>query len=528
MKGGSGFAPPRPLSRAVETPSQAPWGPAPSRTAPIVPFLLAFVACVQGPGHGQGGVAERWREAQALWERGDVGAWDAWRSLPADTPEGREAHRRLQEADVHYREGVRRLREGRRDAREELRRGLEIAPMDPRLYLPLARGCRERGLIDRAKEYYLKFLAGVPDAPEAGDARREVRELDAELGWVFDLQAVPEREEGGVISAPIAAGAAVALLGAIALGVHVLRRRGTSLERLAEDSPELHPAVAYLVGSLRHELLKHRIGAVGDALRALDRGDASDEHLAFLESRLYGGEPLLEAWREHLDAFERALGYRLDLRRDPVFRRAGRAIAVIASLEGRVRRPPARARRRLADAHATLRRFDARLAELVGRLVRTRVDAALLRAVVDEVRAEYMAGQVELDELRIEEPEEAVDVEVFRADLVLILKNVVRNAILAVGRTDPPRRIALDVVVDLEPTGEEIVRVRVRDTCRETPSFRAVSGRRVDRGLALVTAALNRYDGSIDVEPGGDGWAKAVTLRFFRALEGDETGRRAA
>ncbi len=513
-----------------------PVGRGPCRVATVVAITLAF-ACsgADSPDAEALSSAEGWRRAQDLWERREIGAWDAWRALDPATPEGAEAHRRLAEADGRYREGVRRLREGAPDARTALLEGVAVAPMDPRLYLPLARACRDRGLEPRAVEYYLKFLAAVPSGPDAEAARAELQELGPELAGVFDpapsrAPSAPHEPSGakGAVSAPIAGLAGAALLGAVVLGVAVLRRGSGSLDRLAERSPELHPAIAYLVGSLRHELLKHRIGAVGDALRALDRGDASEQQLAFLTSRLFGGEPLREAWRGYLRAFDRALGFRLDLRRDPWFRKAGRAIGVIAALEGRLGRHAPGVQRRLGAAHARLRDFDRHLADLVGRLVRTRIDGALLRGVVEEVRAEYLPGRVELDELRVDDPDEPVEVEVFRVDLVLIVKNVVRNAILAVGRAAPPRRVAVDVVVDLEPTGEEVVRLRVRDSSEEAPSVESLHDRRADRGLALVTAALSRYDGSIDVEPGTDGYAKAVTLRFFRALPAWESDERQA
>ncbi len=59
--------------------------------------------------------------------------------------------------------------------------------------------------------------------------------------------------------------AAAALLLAIAALLAILARPGLggkSLAELAMARPELHPAIAYLVSSVRHELLKHRIGAV--------------------------------------------------------------------------------------------------------------------------------------------------------------------------------------------------------------------------------------------------------------------------
>ena len=74
---------------------------------------------------------------------------------------------------------------------------------------------------------------------------------------------------------------------------------------------------------------------------------------------------------------------------------------------------------------------------------------------------------------------------------------------------------------ELEPTGEEIVFLTVRDTSTEELSRESIYDRRVDRGLGLVTAALTRYDGAIEVERAGQGYEKAVSIRFFRALDGE-------
>lgn len=399
--------------------------------------------------------------------------------------------------------------------------------MNPDLYLPLARAYRERGM-ERATEFYVKFLAARPDDPEAPRALRELRAIDPELAGVFPSARRPAPEPTSGMQ-PAALGALFGLVLAAGLfltGFWALGR-GVSLERLARESPELHPAIAYLVGGLRHELLKHRIGAVRDVLAAFARGEATAEQRAFLRRRLFGGVPLRRAWDGHRRAFERALGHRLDLRRDRGFRGAERAIAALVRLEPRFvavgGAPDDRVARRLERAHARLRAFDRDLAALVTRLVRTRLDEKLLEQVVEEVRGEYAAGSVALDELSIEPPPGRIEVEVFRVDLVLILKNLVRNAILAVARSEPPRRVGLDVRVDLEPTGEEVVRVRVRDSSEETIDGGALAERRVDRGLGLVGAALARYDGSIEIEPGEGGWSKGVTVRFFRAFgEEDE------
>ena len=82
-----------------------------------------------------------------------------------------------------------------------------------------------------------------------------------------------------------------------------------------------------------------------------------------------------------------------------------------------------------------------------------------------------------------------------------------------------PRRLAVDVLVDLEPTGEEVVRIRVRDSSTQPieaeASTAAPTG--VEHGLGIVRTALLRYDGSLEIAPGGDGYAKAVVVRLFRS-----------
>ncbi|GAB5540568.1 MAG: hypothetical protein SangKO_003280 [Sandaracinaceae bacterium] len=503
--------------------------------------LLAASGCYGDPAGTSEApeAAERWARARARWhiER-EPDAYADWRAIEAESSEGREARQLLSEAQPRYRAFIESVRRGEPDVWEQFERAARIAPMDPALYLPLARAFRDRfaeepeneQLKFRAIEYYRKFLLLNPRHPAAERALGELFELDPEGTARFELpvdggaaEAIAPRTETPSWPLWVALAALLLAVAAVARLLWRVRVSLVPLEVLAERRPELHPAITYLVGSLRHELLKHRIGAVGDAVGALQRGRATADQRAFLQNRLYGGEPLTEAWSGHLAAFERALGPELDLgRRDPAFRRAGRAIRTIASLQAGVAAGQARAGAKLADAHAELRALDRHLSQLVQRLVRTPVDGALFREVVDEVRSEYAAGEVTLDEVVIRGPSPAPMVEVFRVDLVLILKNVVRNAILAVGQDEAPRRIGLDVETAVEITGEEVVRVHVRDTSVQRFSTTDLYARKMDRGLGLVTAALARYDGAILVEDGGEGFAKSVTLRFFRAYGEDE------
>lgn len=485
--------------------------------------LLVVVLGCSTAAEREAEAAEEWEAARVAWERGELDAYALWTQLDARTEQGQQAAARLAAADAHYRQGVRLLRAGR-PARDELAAATALAPMDPALYLSLARACREQGITLRAAEYYSKFLAVFPEGARSDTAREELGELDPDLAGVLGPAGVVVPQPPPPAASPwipAVGGVVVGVVLAVTafLIVQFVRGRGIALDRLVAHSPEFHPAVAYLVGSLRHELLKHRIGAARDALA---KDSIDDEELSFLRGRLYGGTPLVDAWEGHLVAFRRAIGPRVDLSRDQAFRTAGQAVREIAKLEDGLK-PDAdassrkRALQRLAAAHQRLVHFDERLADLVHGLVRTEIDEALLREAVAEVREEYSAGQVTLDRVEVFGPDEDVVLEVFRADLVLVLKNVVRNAILAVGRADPPRLLRVDVRVELEPTGDETVRLRVLDSNPEALDTSVLFDRRVDRGLGLVAAAVHRYGGTIDVEPAEeDGFEKAVVVSFFR------------
>lgn len=501
--------------------------------------VLWVVSCGDGasPREDPETAAERaLAAADARFARGDLDAYFAFMAIAEDTAAGRRARSRLTRAEAHYRRGIELFAAGDPDARRELQLGAGTGPMNPVLYRDLARACRAQGQHARAIEYFRKYLALFPNPPDRDLVASEVAELGPELDPADVLPSAPvptkrrttvrgqlvEEEAGGVQLVAIALGVIAAALGS-ALILLLRRRRGVTLRQLTSESPELHPSIAYLVGVMRHELLKHRIGAIGDAVRAISAGSATAQQRAFLYDRLYGGEPLERTWEGHIRAFERAVGPRLDLRRrDASFRRGAKAIARLAALEPKLRRNDPRAAVRLETEHAALRSLDAELSRLVRQLVRTRVDRTLLEGVVASVRQEYEPGRVTELELEVSTPDEIIEVEVFRVDLVLVLKNVVRNALLALGRIEPPRRLRLRVETDLLPTGEEVARVLVGDTSREMLTTESMYDRRIDRGLGLVTAALARYDAAITVEAGKDGYVKEVVVRFFRAL--DEAG----
>jgi signal transduction histidine kinase len=489
-------------------------------------FLLELVpGCQRAP--------ERWRQAERQWQEGRLlsAGYAEWVALDGATPEGQKARQRLAEASVHYRRALALLQRGGEGAREELDRGKEVAPLDPALFLPLARACRAKELPFMAMQFYSSYLDQAPAEPELSAARQELAELVGKYGPIWG-QPSPEKGDRGLLAkAPpaivLSTGVAFGLL--LALGLSSLgpwRRRSRSLAELAATYPELQPALAYLIGRLRHELLKHRIGAAADVAQALAAGQSSAEMRVFLHRKLYGGERLGEAWRGYLHSFRRALGPDFDLSRsDRGFAVAQRAVCELEAIELPLLRGERAAVRKLVASHRRLQDFDRGLAELVTRLQRTPLDKALIEQAVAAVRSEHLAGQVVLDVVELFGPPEPVCVAVYRTDLLLVLKNLLRNAILAAGRAPPPRQIAVDAMLDLLPTGEEVVRLRVHDSSPEPLTAEQIyrSGDAEptgsQHGLGLVTAALGLYSGSISVEPGRPGYCKCVVVQLFRTLE---------
>jgi signal transduction histidine kinase len=473
----------------------------------------------------------RWQAAEARWKRGEPSAYQAWRQLDASQPYGRAAWSRLAEADARYRRAIELLRGAEPGLREVLAEAQATAPMDPALYLPLARACRDRGSAWRAVDFYRKYLASRPPASEATVARAELAALPGAQDPIpidLDPPAVgtePGPREGrGSGDWPWLAGPATSALLLLFLALAVWRRRRPRpLRALVLARPEIQQTVAYAIGCLRHEFLKHRIGAAGEALSALARGSDTPEQRRFLEDRLCRGEPLLSAWRSHVAEIERCLGIRFPLTRgDPGFRRAERALVRLARAVAS-RRP--RHLRRVEAARAGLARLDRDLAALVVHLASCPLDETFLREIFAAVRAEWASGQVELDEVAIGPVPAGVAVDIYRTDLRIVLKNLLRNAIQALAATGRPRRLAMDVLVELEPTGEEVVRVRVRDSSEAQPlAEKPAEAAGVAHGLGIVRTALMRYDGSLEVATGGEGYAKAMVVRLFRSQDELATG----
>jgi signal transduction histidine kinase len=155
--------------------------------------------------------------------------------------------------------------------------------------------------------------------------------------------------------------------------------------------------------------------------------------------------------------------------------------------------------------------LDGALATLLGRLTRSGVDRSLVAAVVASAGP---SGDVDVT---IGDIPPDVAVELYRVDLELVLRNLVRNALAAAARGPAPRQVAVDVQVDLEATGEEVVRIRVRDT-NPDPLPPLSAAPQPARGLGLVRTALERGDGSLETSLAEPPFCKCVAVRLFRAM----------
>ena len=196
------------------------------------------------------------RRRVRLYCRGCGGAFVCFFSL---TPRSSDLPN-LAEADRHYRAGIGLLGAGtwRRRARSCT---ADRARADRSRALPAAGARLPRSRADpRARSSSIESISRTSPGADA-EAAAELAALDADLDVLIDpTSAVAVRCSGR--------GCSASRVWRYRWTRARARRRSLSFDRLCDDNPELQPAIAYLVGCLRHELFKHRILAVGDAVHA--------------------------------------------------------------------------------------------------------------------------------------------------------------------------------------------------------------------------------------------------------------------
>jgi tetratricopeptide (TPR) repeat protein len=524
----------------------------------IEPLLPAgAVSGPPEPGASGGAQLEALRRARALLARGEVDAALAeLRRLPAERRttsvlnlQGRILHAagRLEEAAAAFNLSLR-LNEAQAGVHEQIgvirmRQGDEAT----------ARGHfgRAEALGNAASTYHLARL-------DAGD------EDPGAFGWLGDLTALGRLgnalarldrflEQGGssvhleearALKARVEGRRRAVLLGwsAVALAIlgaaWLVRRRiwgGVDLRTLLERRPEAGPEVQRILSAIRHEVLKHNTLVLTGLVEAVERGEGAAEKAAFCGESLLGqgGKEgaihRLEAYGEQLAQVGRNHGERLNLRRkDPALSALLRGFGLlrrVESLLGRVDHLGDRERARLVR---TLR-IAARLLNVEGyeavralleRLRVLEVDRDLLVAIYERTCREpalAAAAIAPLDlDLRVPIP---LGVVVPRQAFEDILTNLIRNAIQSSMRHGQREvQVGLAAQSEVDPiTGIERAVFLVRDRSPQVLTTEMLRGRYIEEGLGLTADLVSRYEGTLDVLPGEDGWSKAVAVKLPRA-----------
>lgn len=484
--------------------------------------LLGLWSCATPLSSGQ-----LYQEALAAAERRDPCAYLYFEAIPPGSPERAEASAALDTAEVAFEEGLQHFlaaledeQRGRRAEAEAKRqlmsesfeRGLSLAPLRPRMLLRLADAYWEAGNHERAAYFYRRYAQLSPEEK----SRREAICRDPQPILVEELLSSPPEPPAALPLWPFFAGAGLSMA-ALVLGLwawSARRQDHFTLEAFAQRVPEAGPELAREISCIRHELIKHRLGLAP----ALVQKGGEEDVLAFVRARL-GGD-LLGDFSRHINALQRIASERLvDPEDDPLLAPLARAVRRAAKLSrGLARDPKARhASREMAGLREELLSADKSLARLVTSLGQTALDAAFLREAVASVREEPRVEGLPLDAVTYAEVAPAPLVAIPRLDLMIVVKNLVRNALLALAKAEGRRLLSLEVEVVVEPTGEESALLRIRDSAPGQPRLDAPAQ---GSGLWIVQKTLLRYDGAAraEAEPKESPFTKAVVVRLFRAL----------
>ena len=425
-------------------------------------------------------------------------------------------------------------------------RSLDADPAQPRVRLSLGEAAAREGRDDVAQAYFQQAAAGgVPEAWFRLAARSYDRHqlLDArdQLDAFFasstgGLDQEPARQLQRVVLARLRllqVGGGGLVFGGLTLlvGGVVRRRSGRSVEDLVARSPEAAHDAARTLSALRHEVIKHNTTLLDEVARALEDGD--HHAVAFAATRLFGDDGdggvvgRFERDLASLERLGRRHGVRLDLRRrDPVLAPMRAAMTRLRGLEPDLRRPW-RASRRVPDllralSQALNRDGYAALGALLRRLGATDMDADCVERAWARVTAEPALVGRALADLELFAPDHPLPTRVLPGDLDDILANLLRNALVAVADSPPPRRLRVALEEEEDPiTGLESVALRVLDSAPGELSTADIHGCELGRGLGLTADLVARHDGLISVERRADelalGFAKAVVVRLPRA-----------
>jgi tetratricopeptide (TPR) repeat protein len=293
---------------------------------------------------------------------------------------------------------------------------------------------------------------------------------------------------------------------ALALGVR-RRLRGLTLARAVARHPALFPEVSRALGELRHDVLKHRAGALG---LAGDQGAAREE----LARALLEPTPTSTIVADtHARLVGAARGQGVDLRplaREPAL---GPLAADLSLAERLVAAAPMDARR-LLEIDARLRgpRAEA-LAELLRQGPRTRLGAAELSAWIAAIEASARAEGVAWRAPALTLAELDVDFPVESGALHAIFANLLRNAQAAVGSAEDGH-VIVRVERSRDVTGRQVATLLVGDSATGTLTLDAIEARESGRGLAIVRDLVRTWSGHLVIRDEPAPYRKVVGACF--------------
>jgi len=360
---------------------------------------------------------------------------------------------------------------------------------------------------------------------------------------VFRGPAAALRERVGerLMALVIAACAIVVLLIAVFTAVGVKVWGGADLKALIEQHPEAGPDVQRVLSAVRHEVLKHNTMMLSGLVDAIGRGDDEAAGLAsHFRASLVGEGPeggvasRLAGYVAELKRIGRANRRRLNLeRKDAAIAPLLRGFRLLGRSAPGLRRLPslsAGARAALLrDLETASRLLNTEAYEavraLLDRLRILEVDEGLLLAIYDRCCGEptfvgVTLGRLQLDVGRIGRS----GITVPRAAFEDILANLIRNAIQSSLEHGTASEIVIGLGVELEVdpiTSLERLVFLVRDRSAKVLTAEMLRGRYIEEGLGLTADLVSRYEGTLDVLPGADGWSKSVAVKLPRVDLGE-------
>ena len=356
----------------------------------------------------------------------------------------------------------------------------------------LARIALAAGRTDDALTGIDRFLdtaaPGEPGIAEARAARTRLLRANDDAARIRSRQRLAAAGIGGV--------ALLALL--------LAWLRGSSVARALSRRPRLYPAVARTVGSLRHDVLKHRASVLSAAAEPSAREEVA-RALLLPEPASTAVAHAYERLRE--DARAQGIVLRR-LSREPVF---GPLVRDLLAAERILQRGGAK--------NATLARIDARMREVHGpRLAvllkqgpRTRIDATSLSDWIHGVEAEVKRGGAGWTPPSVLLQGMAVEFPVEREALATIFANLLRNAQAAAA---PGGRVLVRLGEERDAAGRSVHVLLVGDSAPGDITLEEIESRESGRGLAIVRDLTREWAGHVVVRSEAPPLRKAVGACF--------------